>query len=204
MPLDLPPAIIRAANTMGQTEPWLALLDIYLPGGERLSLANNNEDVNFGGVLYSAFAFNYEQQKQSGKGELPTVTISVSNVSRVIQAYLEQYDGGVGSEVILTIINHGHLAEDYAELTTTMTVLGAKANAKWVVFTLGAANPLNKRFPNWQYIALHCRFRYQGPHCGYAGALTTCARTLDDCRAHSNSTRFGGHPGLDGRGIRVI
>ena len=204
MPLDLPPAIIRAANTMDQTEPWLALLDIYLPGGERLSLVNNNEDVTFGGVLYSAFAFNYEQQKQSGKGELPTVTISVSNVSRVIQSYLEQYDGGVGSDVTLIIVNNAHLAEDYAELTTTMTVLGAKANAQWVTFTLGAANPLNKRFPNWQYIALHCRFRYKGPHCGYAGALTTCARTLDDCRAHSNSARFGGHPGLDGRGVRVI
>lgn len=204
MPLDLPPAIIRAANTMGQTEPWLALLDIYLPGGERLSLVNNNEDVTFGGVLYSAFAFNYEQQKQSSKGELPTVTISVSNVSRVIQAYLEQYDGGVGSEVILTIINHGHLTEDYAELTTTMTVLGAKANAQWVTFTLGAANPLNKRFPNWQYISLHCRFRFKGPHCAYAGGATTCAHTLDDCQARWNSRRFGGHPGLDGRGIRVI
>ena len=202
--LDLPPVIIRAANTMDQDSPWLAMLDIALPGGEHLYLANNTDDVVFQGQTYSAFAFNYEQQKQTSKGEIPTVTISVSNVSRVIQSYVEQYEGGVGSTVTLIIVNHAHLTEDYTELTADFTVLGSKCTAQWVSFTLGAPNPLNKRFPAWQYIALHCRFLFKGPHCGYSGAVTTCSRTLDNCRALGNSTRFGGHPGLDGRGVRIV
>jgi phage-related protein len=194
---------------MDQDSPWLAMLDIALPGGEHLYLVNNTDDVVFQGQTYSAFAFNYEQQKQTSKGEIPTVTISVSNVSRVIQSYVEQYDGGIGSTVTLIIVNHAHLTEDYAELTADFTVLGSKCTAQWVSFTLGAPNPLNKRFPAWQYIALHCRFKFNypagtGPYCGYSGTATTCSRTLDNCRALGNSTRFGGHPGLDGRGIRIV
>ena len=200
---NLPPAIIRAANRLDQTAPWLVLLDIYLPGDERLSLVNNNEDITFGGVVYNAFSFNYEQPSESGKGEIPSVTISVSNVSRIVQGYVEMYSGGVGSTVIMTVVNAGLLSENYAELTATFTVLGTKCNAQWVVFTLGSANPLNKRFPPDVYSALHCRFPFKGPHCKYAGAVTTCNRTFNDCRTRANEINFGGHLGLDGRGARV-
>lgn len=214
---NLPPAIIRASNAIDQSDPWLVLLDIYLVGtahttvvngitisySERLSLVNNNEDITFNGVLYYAFSFNYEQPSESGKGEIPTVTISVSNVSRIVQGYVELYEGGVGSVVVMTVVNAGLLAENYAELTTNFTVLGSKCSAQWVAFSLGSANPFNKRFPPDIYSAQHCRFKYKGPHCKYAGIIAACDHTFDDCRLHYNEVNFGGHLGLDGRGARV-
>lgn len=201
--LNLPPALIRAANRMDQTSPWLILLDIVLPN-VTLYLVNNTEDIVFGGQTYNAFPFQYERPKESSKGDIPNIQVSVSNVTRVVQSYIEPYNGGVGCDVVMRLVNAAYLTEDYASLTIPLVVLGAKCTPLWVVFTLGCFNPINRRYPVGQYIAKHCRFRFRGPHCGYVGAQLSCDHTLDRCRALKNSARFGGHPGLDGRGIRLI
>jgi phage-related protein len=189
---------------MDQPDPWLVLLDIAIEGEDTMYLVNNNEDVVFDGRTYIAFAFTVDQPKESSKGEIPSIQLQVANATRTLQTYVEQYQGGVGSSVTIRIVNAGCLAEDYAELTTVMQVLACRCTAQWVTFTLGAINPLNRKFPPDQYIAMHCRFTFKGYHCGYAGAATTCSRTLDNCQLLGNSSRFGGFPGLDGRGIRLV
>lgn len=202
--LPLPPAILRAANRMDQSDPWLILLDVQIDGEPTMYLVNNNEDITFEGRTYIAFAFTIDQPKQSSKGEIPSIQLQVANATRTLQTYVEAYQGGVGATITVRIVNAGQLAENYAELTTELTVLACKCTAQWVIFTLGAVSPMNKKFPPDQYIALSCRFRFKGPHCGYSGAATGCDRSLDACRALGNSSRFGGHPGLDGRGIRLV
>lgn len=196
--------LMQAANRIDGDSPWLILLDIQIGTEPTLYLVNNNEDIPFGGNTYVAFGFTMEMPKESSKGEIPTVSLQVANATRSMQTYIEQYDGGVGSTVTIRIVNAALLAEDYSELTTTLTVQACKVTAQWVTFTLGAVNPLNSSFPPQQYIAMHCRFRFKGPHCGYIGAETECNKTLDRCRVLLNSARFGGHPGLDGRGIRLV
>lgn len=202
--LNLPPAILREANSLSTDSPWLILLDINIEGELPIRLVNNNEDITFQGNEYIAFGFQITMPAQSSKGEIPTVQLSVANSTRTLQTYVEQYSGGVGASVVLTVVNAAHLSDDYAELTTTLTVVGCQCNAQWVVFTLGAANPLNKKFPPNQYIAAHCRFKFRGTYCGYVGAESECNKTIDRCRELQNSPRFGGHLGLDGSGIRLV
>lgn len=207
--LSLPPAILRAANRLDQDSPWLCLLDINIAGEPTMRIVNNNEDVTFGGNTYIAFAFTIEPPKENSKGELPSVQLMVANATRTMQTYIEAYQGGVGASVTLRVVNAAHLTEDYTELTTTLQVVACKCTAQWVTFTLGAINPLKRRFPPDQYIAMHCRFAsapygFKGPHCAYSGAATECNGTLDRCRELGNSRRFGGHPGLDGRGLRLV
>ena len=201
---NLPPAILRAANRLDQDNPWLILLDIAIDGEPTMYLVNNTDDVVFDGRTYVAFGFQVDMPKESSKGEIPSIQLAVANATRTLQTYVEKYEGGVGAAVTLRVVNAGLLAENYAELTTTLQVMACKCTAQWVTFTLGAINPLNKKFPPDQYIAMHCRFRFKGPHCGYTGTETSCSRTLDNCQALGNSARFGGHPGLDGRGIRLV
>jgi len=40
--------------------------------------------------------------------------------------------------------------------------------------------------------SVRCPYNFRGVFCGYAGADLTCSRTLDDCTAKGNQTRFGG------------
>jgi len=202
--LNLPNNILVAANSLVQDSPWLILLDIQVESEPVMRIVNNTDDVSFGGNTYTAFAFTINQPKQSSKGEIPSVQLQVANATRTLQTYLEEYNGGVGASVTIRIVNAGHLTEDYAELTTTMTVIAAKATAQWVTWTLSAVNPLNRKFPSCQYIATSCRFKFKGVHCGYAGAETACSRTLNRCQQLGNSSRFGGFPGLDGRGLRLV
>lgn len=202
---NLPPALLRAANKLDQDSPWLILLDIEIEGETTLRIVNNNEDITFSGNTYIAFAFTVDQPKETSKGEIPSVQLAVANATRTLQTYVEQYQGGVGASITMHIVNAGQLSENYAELTTTFQVMSCKCTAQWVTFTLGAINPLNRKFPPYQYIASHCRYKvFKGPLCGYSGLETECNRTLTRCRELLNSARFGGFPGLDGRGIKLI
>lgn len=195
--------LTSAANKLDQDDPWLVLLEINIPGIDPFYIVNNNEDVTFDGNVYVAFGFMITLPKENTKGEIPSIQLSIVNVTRTLQTYIEEYQGGVGGTVTLIVVNAGLLAENYAELTLTLQILGAKSNSQYITFTLGGVNPLNRKFPPDQYIAMHCRFRFKGPKCGYSGSETDCNRNLDRCRELNNSARFGGFPGLDGQGIRL-
>jgi len=203
---DLPIALIIEKNRLASASPWIILIEITLTDNDetKLRFARNTEDVIFDGETYKAFPFEIEPTKQSSKGEIPTVTLRVSNITHLIQPFLEELDGGIGSTVKITVVNADHLKEDYSELEMTFDVLACQSTAQWVIFTLGAPNPLRQRFPLDQFIALHCRWRFKGVECSYSGAETTCNRTLKRCRELGNSTRFGGFAGMRTGAVRIV
>jgi len=204
MALNLPANLIIEKNKLATPNPWIILLDIKLPNDTVLYFCKNNEDVVFQGRTYNAINFEIEPTKATSKGEIPTVTLRVSNVTRILQAYLEEYNGGVGSQVTVRVVNTAYLDEDYSELEMTFDVISAEADAYWITFTLGAPNPLLRRFPPDRYIADYCRWEFKSAECGYTGPATTCNKTLENCRRLGNSKRFGGFPGLTGGYLRVV
>lgn len=195
---NLPANLILEKNKLASTGAWLLLLDVNLPDTSVLRLARNTDNVTFGGNTYTAFPFEIEASNEGSQGEIPTVTLRLSNVTRNLQGYLEAQGGAVGASVVLTVVSSLYLAENYSELQLTYDVLAATADAQWVVFTLGAAFPQRRRFPLLRAIAHHCAWTYKGRECNYGGGLTACKRTLADCQAHANAARFGGRPGLSG------
>ncbi len=200
----LPTVLVREKNKLYTTDPWLVLLDIALSNGEQLRFCSNNEDIMLAGQVYTAFPFYLEPTKQSSKGELPTISLKVCNVTQLVQAYLEDLDGAVGSEVTVRVVHAGHLSEDYTELEMTFTVLSSSAEADWVTFSLGSASPLRKRFPQHRFISLHCNWDFKGRECAYDGSETECDRTFKRCEQIGNTARFGGYPGLNLTGWRIV
>lgn len=196
MPLNLPAVLILEKNKIATANPWIVTLDITLVNGEKFYFVHNTEDIVFQGRTYTAFPFQIEIPKTSTKGELPSWILRVSNITRILQSYIEAQEGGVGAEVIIRFVNAGYLSENYADLETTLEVMSAKADAHWVTFTLGMPNPMNKRFPKHRFIADHCPWDFKSRECAYNGVAATCKRTLDDCRILGNSRRFGGKPGM--------
>ena len=205
----LSPHLILEKNLYSSHHPWLILIDVVIDESETIYLVRNTEDIVFNGHTYVAFPFEVSVIQHTTKGEIPSLNLKVSNVTRTIQTYLEDNDGLIGNEVTLRVVNSEYLVDAvdltaYALLALTFQILNCSSDAQWVNFTLGVPNPMNKRFPLYRYIGDHCNFSYQGIECGYLGALTTCERTLTDCQTHQNSNRFGGYKGLIGGGIRVV
>lgn len=200
----LPADLILSKNLLEDGNPWLLLLDIELDDSTTIYLVRNTEDITFDGQVYTAFPFEIEASVQRSKGEIPTIQLRVSNVTRTIQAYLEAYSGLVGNSVTLRVVNNAYLSEDYSELTETFEILASVADATYVALTLGCPSPLNRRFPLYRYLSDSCRYvsNFKGAECGYSGSDSTCEGTLDACRLKSNSARFGGFPGLGKGGIR--
>lgn len=198
---NLPANLIIEKNKIATPNPWLILLDITLTDNTKFYFVKNTENIFYGDPSqeYTAINFEIEPTAETSKGEIPTVTLRISNVTRIIQAYLEELEGCIGTTVVVRVVNVAYLTEDYTELEMTFDVLATNSDVNWVSFTLGAPNPLRRRFPLYRYIASHCGWSYKSAECGYDyETLETCERTLEDCRLHDNSKRFGGFQGLNG------
>jgi lambda family phage minor tail protein L len=207
MPLSLSAAAYLEKNNLASSNVWIVLVEITLPDATVLRVCSNNANVTWpssGGDEYVKFPFDIEDDSESSDGQVPELVLKVSNVSRVMQSYMDQADGGVGSTVRVMVVNSGNLAEADPELEMFYEVVDAKSDSMWAYFTLGADNPFRKRFPKRRAFKNHCRYRnFKGDQCGYGGAETECDRTLTRCRALGNSERFGGFPGVGQKGLYV-
>jgi len=196
MARNLPVNIITEANELDSKGAWLVLLDITLPDSTQLYLVKNTENITYNGQEYTATEFNLSLNSSKGKGQLPQLTLSIENVTHVLESYIEATNGGVGSTVVLRVVNSEHLTENYSELEMTFTVVGTQVNANYVSWQLGIVSPTLMRFPLYKYNPLMCGYKFKSARCGYTGTDTTCDRTLDACRQKGNSKRFGGYVGL--------
>ncbi len=155
-------------------------------------------------IRYLAFNFDMSTNKMTNAGEIPTVKITVSNIERTLQSYVEDLDGLIGSTCKMTIVNAANLSLDYAELEQTWDIVQTVVTEKTVQFQLSLPNLLRTRYPLTRFLSQHCSHTYKLSECGYVGALPRCKRTLDDCKVHENTTRYGGYPGLSDDTVRVV
>lgn len=189
-------------NKLTSTGAWLVLLDIDFLPATTIKLVCNNEDIEWpttAGDTYQAFPMEIDEISEDGKGGLPTFSIRVSNVTRMLEPYVDSSDGGKGATVRLRIVHSDHLDLVDPELDETFDNLGCSVTAEWVTFKLGAENPMRQRCPANRYLKDHCRYKeFGGPECTYPGPESECDRTFARCKELGNVDRFGGFPGIDG------
>ncbi len=198
--MDLSTAAIIEKNKVATDGVWLQLAEIIVENQEIIRLVNNNENIEFLGYTYYQFSFTLSSVKEHST-EIPETTLSVSNVTGAIQQVLEQYDGIIGAQVNIKIVNTN--IADYVAAEENFIVTGASADRNAVTLKLGTDFLFTRRFPNTRILKDYCPFKFKGPQCGYSGNLTTCDKTLSDCRAHNNSVRFGGEPTIPQGGLYV-
>ena len=187
-------------NKLSTDSAMLILLEIRLTNV--VYICYNNEDITWKGQLYQAFPFEIGETSEDSDGSDPNISLKVSNVAQGMQWYVEDSGGGVGTEVILRVVNSKNLNGN-ADLEEYYTVLDCKVDEQWIDFTLGTEYSARTRRPLDRYMKNNCPFVYKGLRCAYRGSIPTCYRTLEDCRAHNNSRRFGGFPGIDQKGVYV-
>lgn len=185
-------------NKLSTDSCFLILLEIRLEN--TVYICYNNEDVTWQGQLYQAFPFEIGETNESSDGSDPNISLKVSNVAQGFQWYVEDSGGGVGTEIVLRVVNSKNMNGN-PDLEEVYNVLSCKVNEQWIDFTLGNDYSAKTRRPLDRYMKNNCRFAYKGVRCGYNGNKETCDHTLADCREHNNSKRYGGYPGIDQKGV---
>jgi phage-related protein len=199
----IPANLILEKNKIASGSAWLVLAEITFLDSTIVRLVRNTEDITFESNVYTAFPFEIDTMSFD-KDVIPSVVLKVSNITRLLQAYLESSGGGVGATVRLIVVNSVDYTADLSDLELTFKITAVSSDATWVSFTLGIPSPLNKRFPLYRYMANHCNWagNFKGAECQYADVETICTGTLARCRELNNSIHFGGFIGLGKGGIR--
>jgi lambda family phage minor tail protein L len=179
----------------------LILLEIAVTPSLILRLCANNEDVVWNGETWVAFPFALDNFKQTSGEEFPQLTVSVSNVTRVVESYLEQAGGGVGAAVRIMVVMSAHLEETAPVESEEFTVQSTAYDQEWVTFTLSGAVNLLRRVPERRFLKNWCPFQYKGPECRATSALTDCDKSLKACQVRDNAVRFGGEPAIPMGGL---
>ncbi len=201
---SIPSVLIQEKNKLATPNPWIVLLDIVLDSTHKLYFCSNNEDITFSGQVYTAFPFVLDATTENNKGEIPSVSLKVANVTQIIHAYLEDLDGAVGATVTIRVVNAAYLSQNYSELEMTFTVVSTSADSEWIEFTLGAPNPLRRRYPVYRFISGHCNWEFKGLECDYSGSASECDRSWEQCEKIGNTKRFGGYRGLSEKGWKIV
>lgn len=161
-----------------------------------LCFAEYDADVTYAGVTYAKFPITHEYISENTQGEVDIVKITVSNVSRLIQSYLETYDLR-GKKVYITMVWANQLADASAYLRDTYYIDSYSADEERVEFALSSKyDVLELELPARKYMRGYCSWKFKSTECAYAGEETTCNKTLQRCKALSNELRFGGFPSV--------
>ena len=216
MPLPLSSIAITEKNKLNTDSVFLLCLKITVPGvAEPIRVVSNTENITWLGETWVSMDFRIEEITEVSSGENPQVSLKVSNVSRAMESYVQEYDvycknnGYSEITVDIYVINTKVIAADPnadPEVEHSFILIAPQSTAQWVSFTLGAPNPWTQRFPRNRMLKNQCRYSEfkTDPRCGYTGAETTCDRTLTTCRTYGNSARFGGTPGIGHGGLNLV
>ncbi|MDR3562615.1 MAG: DUF1833 family protein [Negativicutes bacterium] len=202
--LNLSVAGTLEKNKIASDGVWLLLLEVAIPDSdEPLRLVRNSDDIIWNGYSWSAFNFTIGEIKEDGKGTPPSVPLQISNVTQIVQAYMEENNGLTGTTVTLRVVHSQHLDNVLPEVEEVFSVQSTTCDSQWVTFYLGCDISVQLRFPFRRVLKNFCAWRdqYQGIECGYAGSLPPCDGTLQSCRDRGNSVRYGGEPSIPKGGL---
>ncbi len=171
-------------------------------------LTNNRDHVTFDGDVYEAYPFKVSSYEEDGTGQLSTLSISLTNVTRDVSRALENNVAILDGEAILTLVNLNHMTKADA-LEWRFYIKSATVSEKSASLELNSTILFDHRFPLRKF-RRNCPYAYKGDECQYIGDLPTCDHTLfgtNGCIAHgldelanalpnTHPHRFGGFPGI--------
>ncbi len=202
MPLDISSNAIIEKNKLTSTNVELLLLEVKYKSEPSIYACLNNAEIVWNGNTYLPAIFNLTGRDETKEAEIPKVTLSFTDINRLIIPLLEQFRGASGAIVTISVIDSKYLSNTTPKLQETMEIIDTTVNDKAeVAITLGAENLYNLRVPLHRYLKNSCRFDFKGALCGYSGSETDCNRTYARCKELGNQIRFGGFPSVGKKGF---
>ena len=181
----------------------LYLIENYDGNSNDLRYTDWPTNVTYKGQTWISFPISHTNISENASGEIDSLKIIVSNISRLIQSYLESYDFRKLKVEIYTVFSN-HLDDSDAYMLDIYYVDNYVVTENDVEFFLTSKfDVLDLELPSRKYSRNHCGWKFKSLDCGYTGDETTCNKTLARCRVLGNSTRFGGFPSIPSRRIFI-
>ena len=200
----------------GQKFGWLYEIEVPTNPPTRYRFVRDQTPVTFRGIVYSPFPITHSETRSDAKGNLPTITLTASNVTREIVSVLNTYNGLVGQPVRIILTHDLALPTSHSVWEHDYQIRDLSINEEAVSATLGDVHIFEAKIPGQTMLRFYCRHQYMDAHCGYAvgsgdaNYLSTCDKSLsgaNGCRVHGVSEglaglpnlhpeRFGGFPGI--------
>lgn len=206
MPLTIPSALIAEMNKIDSPHSIHELFEIQLSEASTTLRYNlGNESVVWDGSTWEPFSIRAGEASETSDGDLPVVSIDISNIGRLVQTRVEAATNGlVGDTMIVRAVHSNNLAETTPYVTLNYQILEVSCTPDWCTFKLGSENFFFMQFPRNILKRSVCRYtEFTGDFCKYAGASTSCDRKFNTCISYSNSSNFGGQPGIPGGGFEA-
>lgn len=189
-----------------QTNKPIFLYTIYNYDGASndLHFAEHDDDVTYDGTTYLKFPITHDFVSQNTQGQIDSVRVRISNVSRAIQSYLEDYNWA-GKKVEIKMVFSDLLADTDAYFKDVFYIDRYTANQQVAEFVLTSKfDLLDLELPTRRYTRTYCQWVFKSTECGYAGAETECNKTFQRCKQLANSERFGGMPAVPTRKVYLV
>ena len=129
MAVSLSSVAIQEKNKLAADSVFCVALKITIPGiTDPVRVVDNSENITWQGETWVAFEFKINEITDA-TGEVPRVDISISNISRVMEVYLDAYDSYIKtngySPIVVNIYVINTLA--IANKSATITRVGSTA-----------------------------------------------------------------------------
>lgn len=166
-------------------------------GSVDLNLAEWDTDITYDGITYTKFPIKHDEIGENSQGEIDNFRVTVANIDRTIQAYLESYDLR-GKKVTITLVWANQLNDTDANIKFIFYIDNYTATQDTVEFTLSSKyDIIDLTLPNGIYNRNYCRWKFKSTECGYTTPETTCDKRKATCKnTMSNIARFGGFPSV--------
>jgi len=199
MPLDTNDAFKEKSRARIKRPIFLYTIYDYIGDSSNKCFAAYSQDVVFDGVTYTKFPITHDQITENTEGEIDTVNVQLSNISRLIEYYLQNYDLR-GKKVSIKMVYADALDDPDCYIEFSNYIDSYTSNVKDVVFNLTSKfNILNLFIPTKLWMRDFCQWKFKSTQCGYSGAETACNRTWQRCQALANQRRFLGARAIPGR-----
>lgn len=197
--------------------PWVRLFAIRRPDGYWYRLARFDQTVYFGTttggvpVEWVPYDINFQPIARDSQGDLPELTLVISNASRQVLDDLNEHDFG-GQPVRVIVAHLQELDNPDAKVVDEVgRVARVAVTEKGVAVTVSGTNLYALKFPSRRFDRLHCGHVYGDDMCRIdltlSGMPQTCGLTIADCEARgvielaatgeqNHPLWFGGFPGL--------
>jgi phage-related protein len=196
---------ILEKNYIFSKEVWIPLLTLSNKSKSVVyRICPHTTNITFNGNTFYYFPCKVEDFTESKDGSIPSTTIKVSNVERIIGGWIDQDpDLGVAWDIQVEMILTSTYESGIAEYTYDFVSTSASVNDEEVTLTCGIRNPMRVAFPPHRMFTDTCPHRFKGVVCGYSGTDTSCGKTLADCREKfsGGTIPFGGFPAISSSGF---
>ena len=198
----------KNALATGARFVWLYEIEVPTSTPTRYRFCAQTEEVTFRDNVYSPFPITHGAMQEGANGDLPTLNLTVSNISREIAGTLETHNGLIRQPVKIMLVlmtnsydttpSSGQAILEWDFKITSMALDNESATA-----SLGDISLYEVNVPKTKISKRYCRFKYCDAQCGYMGTFAGCDKSLEGpmgCKAHSADSpdhpkRFGGFPG---------